>query len=125
MITVTFACINDKGHHAGKVYTSCVTLLGRKDNLDIFTPTRQLVYGHKYAHGDARFKDYKPVTDEEYTERYAALLKSKGAKIRAWLDALNEDVTITCFCPRGKFCHRRILARWVKAYRRDLNVVLY
>lgn len=30
--------------------------------------------------------------------------------------ALHNDITIVCFCPKGAFCHRVLLAAWMEKY---------
>lgn len=115
-VTVTLASINDKQAHRGTVYTACVKPVQGIPNLDIFTPSREIVYGHKRYTGDTRFSSYAPVTDEQYKREYARLLRSRADDIRSWLDALDEDVTICCYCKQGTFCHRTLLATWIRSY---------
>ncbi len=122
---VVFASINDKRHHRGSVYTMCVTRIGKPDNLDVFTPTATIVYGHKRYAGDTRFLNYQSVTDREYTRIYAQLLKERSVQVREWIDNITNDVTLCCFCRRGTFCHRYILAKWFKSYREDLEIQIY
>lgn len=125
MPTVVFASINDKSHHKGKVYTACVGLLGKPNNIDMLAPTAAIVYGHKHNTGDMRFRKYAKVSDEQYERIYASLLKGHRTQIQKWINTIDQDITICCFCPSGKFCHRQLLAKWFKSYRSDLNVVLY
>ena len=125
MITVTFASINDRVHHRGTVYTACTTLVGKERNIDVLSPTKELVYGHKSYTGDTRFRNYPPISNQEYTRQYAKLLKSRAVDIRKWIDSIEGDCTIVCFCPSGKFCHRVLLSKWFKSYRSDLNIQLF
>jgi hypothetical protein len=122
---VVFASINDKAYHKGTVSTMCVTKLGTPGNLDIFTPTASIVFGHKCYNGDSRYKQFTPVDDETYIRIYANLLKSRSQEIRVWIDALEEDNTLCCFCKYGVFCHRKILAKWFKSYKPSLDIMLY
>ncbi len=123
-VVITLASINDQAAHRGTVYTACVKPLPGLPNLAIFTPSKAIVYGHKRYKGDTRFSSYAPVTDEEYKREYARLLRSRAAAIRAWLDGLTADVTICCYCRKGLFCHRVLLAQWIAAYSDRFRVVL-
>lgn len=122
---VVFASLRDKGKHKGTVYTSCVSFLGQYENLDLFTPSKRLVYGWKCGQGDIRFKAYPPLTSDDYVKGYASLLKSRSQEVRTFIDSIQEDITICCFCKEGAFCHRRLLAKWFKSYRPELDVRLY
>lgn len=115
-VVVTLASLNDRAAHKGTVYTACVKPVPGIPNLEIFTPSKVIVYGHKRHTGDTRFSSYAPVTDEQYKREYARLLHSRASDIRAWLDQLAKDVTICCYCRKGNFCHRVLLARWIAAY---------
>jgi hypothetical protein len=46
-------------------------------------------------------------------------------EVRAFIDGIEGDVTICCFCKQGEFCHRRLLAKWFKSYREDLEIALF
>lgn len=122
---IIFASINDRAHHQGTVYTCCVTLLGRENNIDVLTPTQELVYGHKSFSNVQRFMKYTPVDDQEYTKAYIELLNQRRAK--RWFDALDveQEMTICCFCRQGNFCHRKILFRLLQKVRPDIQAKLY
>lgn len=94
-----------------KVYTSRIGYRG-DDALDVtvksatghgraFRPTWEIVMAHKAGR----------ISDEEYTERYLAMLRHSYRTQQAswrWLLA-QESVTLLCYCRPGKFCHRHIL----------------
>ena len=124
---IVFASLSARSSHRGRVVTCCVSRQGKLNNIDCLTPTADLVYGYKAWRGDSRFTGrYQPISEDEYTRRYAALLKARGEQVRAFIDSLdlNKDITICCFCPPQTFCHRRLLARWFKSYRPELVIEL-
>lgn len=92
-----------------QVYTSQYRYFG-EDRLDItvktsdgtFAPTWEMV--KKYKSGE--------MSDEEYTRRYLLLMQKSFIENRdKWEELLSrERLTLVCFCPKGRFCHRRILA---------------
>lgn len=92
-----------------KVYTSQYSYRG-EDRLDttvktsdgLFAPTWDIVMGIKN----------KKITEEEYRKQYLQLLrKSYTTKKEQWKEILaKESVTFVCFCKKGDFCHRLILA---------------
>ena len=82
----------------------------------VLAPTKQMVYGHKRGQGDERFNAYAPLTDAEYIEQYKSLLRTRYARNKQlFLDILQRDeVTLLCFCGKGKFCHRHLAADILK-----------
>ncbi|MGG4386522.1 DUF488 family protein [Priestia megaterium] len=92
-----------------KVYTSQYSYRG-EDRLDttvktsdgLFAPTWDIVMGIKN----------KKITEEEYRKKYLNLLRqSYISKKDQWKKLLNKkSVTFVCFCKKGDFCHRLILA---------------
>lgn len=92
-----------------KVYTSTVSYLG-PDKLDItvksgdraFAPTWGMVHGLKH----------RLLKQETYTHQYKQLMEDSLRKnVTAWSNLFSrESVVLCCYCPPGKFCHRRILA---------------
>lgn len=59
------------------------------------------------------------IDDEEYTRRYMNQLERGKAKILREYRALTEkhhgrDIVLLCWCKKGNFCHRRLLAAWLK-----------
>lgn len=84
---------------------SAKTKFGKK-----LAPTHALYRGHKFYNGDMRFKNYEPLSDEQYTERYYALLRPRyGANKELFHDALRQEkLILCCYCAKGKFCHRHL-----------------
>lgn len=92
-----------------KIYTSQFRYSG-DDRLDItvksgrkeFAPTWDMVMGHK---SDA-------LSDEDYIVMYKQLMNQSYKNNRkVWKELLNRDsVTLVCYCAKGKFCHRVVLA---------------
>jgi uncharacterized protein YeaO (DUF488 family) len=93
-----------------KVYTARISYRG-EDRLDItvksgdklFAPTWNLVMGYKNG----------TITEEHYTEGYLALMRLSYKRNREQWQALlaRDSVTLCCYCKRGDFCHRVILAK--------------
>ena len=54
------------------------------------------------------------ITKAEYTARYIAYLDSLG--IDRVLGELQNDDIMLCWEAKGKFCHRHILAEWLRQY---------
>ena len=55
--------------------------------------------------------------DFEYTRRYLAYLDENREKITEefrHLIATHGFVVLLCWCGKGKFCHRRLLAAWLR-----------
>jgi uncharacterized protein YeaO (DUF488 family) len=92
-----------------KIFTSKI---GYKlsDGMDItvksgdldFAPTWDMVSGSKSG----------KMTKEEYTRRYTELMGLSYRNMKAsWERLLSSDrVTLLCYCNKGKFCHRKLLA---------------
>jgi uncharacterized protein YeaO (DUF488 family) len=77
-------------------------------------PTWELVGGHKHFTGQHGWcEKYPPLNNEEYTERYLALLRQRYTAHREqWHEWLRqqERVKLACYCADGKFCHRHLAA---------------
>ena len=64
-------------------------------------------------------KPYKSglIDDDEYTRRYLRKLNDNKEQIieefRRVLSR-NADVVLLCWCKKGDFCHRRLLAGWLQ-----------
>ena len=96
-----------------KVYTGTFNYKGT-DRFDItvktkehpeFCPTWNMVMGIKN----------RTMSEEEYTNEYRTLMvNSWKNKKYAWIDLLARDtVTLVCFCKKGSFCHRYLLADYL------------
>lgn len=94
-----------------KIYTSSLKYNG-EDRMDItignntnpaFSPTWELVMLHKK----------KKITNEEYTNHYNKLMGvSYNHHRKEWNNVLSMDtVTFVCYCGKGNFCHRVLLAK--------------
>ena len=92
-----------------KIYTSTYRYGGR-DRFDItaktantFAPTWNMVM--QYKSGD--------MSEAKYTEFYHTGMELSQQKCpEEWKELLSRDeVTLVCFCPAGKFCHRVLLAK--------------
>jgi len=54
---------------------------------------------------------------EKYTEEYHKLLQELDpVEIIRWLESISEgkDVVLLCYEKPGQFCHRRLVANWLK-----------
>jgi uncharacterized protein YeaO (DUF488 family) len=92
-----------------KVYTSRINYKGDgrlditvKSGSKLFAPTWGMVWGIKN----------KTMTEEEYTKRYINLMRNSYTDhYDEWQELLNkEKVVLCCYCKKGDFCHRYILA---------------
>jgi len=72
----------------------------------IFAPQWDMVDGIKNG----------TMTEEQYTERYHALMMSSyRAHKELWLKAINsKHIVLVCYCKPGQFCHRTILAGYLR-----------
>ena len=98
---------------------SATTALGR-----YLAPTKALYRGHKFYNGDERFKNYTPLSDEQYTERYYALLRPRyrGNK-ELFHEALRQEkLILCCYCAKGKFCHRHLAVDILKLIAESQNI---
>lgn len=64
-------------------------------------------------------KPYKEglIDNDEYTKRYLRKLEQNHERILRELQDLlraHGDIVLLCWCKKGNFCHRRILARWLE-----------
>lgn len=64
-------------------------------------------------------KPYKDgvIDDNEYTKRYLKQLEGNKQKIVSeYKTLLNRygSFVMLCWCKKGNFCHRRLLAEWLK-----------
>ena len=53
------------------------------------------------------------INDEEYTKEYASRVLNK-LNAQDVYDEL-EDKVLLCWCAKGKFCHRRLVAKWIES----------
>lgn len=93
-----------------KIYTAQIRYSG-PDRVDttvksgdkVFAPTWDMVMGHKNG----------TISDEEYIKKYVSLMRESLKKNKArWLEIMNmERVVLCCYCRKGNFCHRVLLAK--------------
>lgn len=98
----------------GTVYTSRIgyrgqsgldiTVKSAKGIGEILAPTWTLVGGYKHWHG------YAVLTDQQYTELYLDLLRSRyRANEQAFIELIQRpQLILLCYCRSGVFCHRHI-----------------
>lgn len=74
-----------------------------KTGESIFAPSWDMVWGLKKG----------KITEEQYTKAYRKLMELSIQKHpEAWKHLLSRDtVVLVCFCAKGQFCHRILLAQ--------------
>lgn len=79
-----------------------------KTKTSCFAPTWDIVLDHKNG----------KITDEQYTEAFLSLLlDSLNGQKTKWLNVLKQkEIVLTCFCGRGKFCHRYLVALFLEKF---------
>lgn len=92
-----------------KVFTSQYKYKG-KNRFDItvksgdktFAPTWEMVMNYKSG----------KISEEEYTEQYYERMRQSYQNNRKRWDWLldKEEIVLVCFCKKGDFCHRLLLA---------------
>ena len=93
-----------------------ITVKGNNPIGRVFAPTWDMVMDYKRAVKQQDWETPEEFTPEEiYTKRYKALLGERLPTIQEMFDFYTktwlEELTFTCYCPPGAFCHRVILAR--------------
>lgn len=68
----------------------------------VFAPTWDMVMGYKNG----------KLTKAQYTEQYTELMRqSFRSNKKEWAELLKRDrVVLVCYCGKGAFCHRILLA---------------
>lgn len=109
---VVLCSLSDRAAHRGTVYATTMKPVNGLPLIECLRPTKELVYGIKY----------RGYTDEWYDNKYRALLASRWPAVKAWLATLTPetDVTLVCYCRRGVYCHRHLIARMLAKHRPDL-----
>lgn len=83
-----------------------ITVKGQDPVGRIFAPTWEMVLGIKNAQIDS----------DTYTHLYHSMMMESWASNRPMWEGVEQRIkevgriTLVCFCPAGKFCHRRLLA---------------
>lgn len=82
-----------------------ITVQGNDSFGQLFSPTWGMVNGYKDG----------SINKEMYTIMYHTLMKqSYRFNYEDWVELLNWDiVTLVCFCKKGEFCHRLLLAEYL------------
>jgi hypothetical protein len=64
------------------------------------------------------------LSQQEYTALYWQLLEERRLTVKEWLDSLSPevDITLLCFEPKDRFCHRHLVAELVRRERPDIPV---
>lgn len=70
------------------------------------------------------------IDDNEYTRRYIALLDKNKTKILNQYRAIRKrfdgcNIVLLCWCKKGNFCHRRLLAEWLERNGKERIEELY
>ena len=62
-------------------------------------------------------KDYKDgkINEQEYEKRYFDLLKSRKITVDKIVNDLEDESILLCWEAPNKFCHRNLIANWLKA----------
>jgi hypothetical protein len=56
------------------------------------------------------------IDQREYTKRYIETLKSRQLNPQYIIDLIPNNAILLCFEPPGEFCHRRVLAEWLRLH---------
>ena len=93
----------------------------RYRNHDRFDITVKSSYGHakKFAPTWDMVMGIKnnTMSQEEYTKQYKQILNNLDIKwVKEYIVSVGAygGITLVCFCPKGSFCHRYILAEWLE-----------
>jgi uncharacterized protein YeaO (DUF488 family) len=75
----------------------------------LFAPTWEMVMGVKNG----------TMSQEEYTRRYVAILSKALTEnnINVLSQKFPNSITLVCFCSKGAFCHRVMLARVLETFK--------
>jgi uncharacterized protein DUF488 len=111
-------CLKTHGKEP-KIYRTTVGKsmgMDQYENLMFFNPTWSMVLGHKNG----------TMTDAEYRLHYQRLLNARAQECLDWTRSLqhDQDYILLCYCARGNFCHRLIIADKLERHRPDLGPVL-
>jgi uncharacterized protein YeaO (DUF488 family) len=91
---------------------------------ECLAPLKEMVYGHKAGNGDERFQGYPPLSDDEYTARYLALLRERYSRDSSTFRNLleRERLVLKCYCAEGQFCHRLLAAEVLQKIGASMNI---
>lgn len=113
---IVLCSLSDRSAHRGTVYATTMKPVAGLPLIECLRPTQELVYGIKY----------RGWTDEQYDNGYRKLLAFRWNAVRAWLDSLTPDMdcTLVCYCRRGVYCHRHLIAKMLQKHRPDIELVI-
>ncbi len=94
---------------SGRIFSTAIGRM-RYPRIDCLAPTWDIVQGVKSGR----------ITPEEYTARYRELMTARWPAVKQWLNGLQGDETLLCFCRPGTFCHRQLIAKMIARHRPDL-----
>ena len=98
----------------GEVYSIALSHpsnVGVHGSVGCLMPTWDMVRGFKA----------KRIGEVEYTTQYRELMTKRWPTVQRWLDSLDGDVYLCCWCTTG-FCHRYLVAKLVRKFRPELEV---
>lgn len=78
-----------------------------------FAPPMALVRAYQRHHRNSPVG----ISEAEYTEIYEALLDRMAIELELFKleEMFGPEIILGCHCPRGEFCHRKILARRIES----------
>lgn len=117
-MAVYLASLNDWRNHHGTGYSISIGNMGPAyKRLEFLAPTRELVDEYMYRGRDAI----------KYTEGYRKIISSRWKEVKRWLRELDKDkdITLMCFCPEGKFCHRQLVGKMINKWRPEIEVIVH
>lgn len=111
---IVLCSVSDRAAFRGTVYATTLKPIGKLPLIECLRPTQELVYGIKY----------RGWSDERYDDGYRHLLATRWRDVQAWLDSLSPtvDCTLTCYCRRGAYCHRQLIAKMLWKHRPDIEL---
>jgi len=110
MIKIRTASFFDSANHIGR----CFSIARSQPNGMKFPTIHALVPPWKIVH-DVK---YGLITEDEYAEIYTDDVLAKTTQIEVLQKiglAATETITLLCWEREGNFCHRQLVARWIKS----------
>ena len=97
------------------IYTSRINYAGRIISLDI-TVKGQDSFGKYFAPTWAMVNEFKRNNNQEkYLEQYNIILEENYIKIKELGSYVKRnDLVLKCYCGKNSFCHRFVLANYIK-----------
>jgi len=70
-------------------------------------------------------KDYKDglINEEVYTQKYLQMLEDNKEEILKQIKNLPNNSVLLCYEGKTKFCHRHVLADWLKTYNIEIEEI--